>query len=304
MKKEGMSYRIGIGGWEHGVLDECFYPSRQGSSLDKLSYYSRVFDTVETRATFWDEALTGEDAAQWIKAVRENRRFTFNVKLHSLFTHKKTIKSHIARNVRDVLHTLLKADRLGTLLIQFPYSFTNISANRFHLVKLAEMFAGYPMSIEFRNDSWNQPSTWDLLSEYRLSCTSTDLPHVKQLMPYTTAVMTDHAYLRLHGRNEKGWLLNGVDTRYDYLYNDRELREIARRLEFLSHKCKHVTIIFNNTTGGKAVANALQLASVLRDSKSVLIPEPALRAFPHLQEIAVVDAGLTLLGNSGYRQAM
>ncbi|MEK9135932.1 MAG: DUF72 domain-containing protein [Bacteroidota bacterium] len=305
MNKAGTSFSIGIGGWEHDVLDRCFYPSPQAGLLEKLAYYSKVFDTVEVRATFWDDALTGEDAKKWIQAVRENRRFTFNVKLHASFTHKKSIRPQVTRSVRSLLHELLKADRLGTLLIQFPYSFTNTSTNRFHLVKLAEGFAGYPMHVEFRHESWNQPSTWDLLAEKSLSLTSPDLPHIRQFMPYTSSIVGDRAYLRLHGRNEKGWLLNSLDARYDYLYNGKEIREIVRRVEAISHKSRHVTIIFNNTTGGKAVANALQFVSALRAGKHVLVPEATLRTFPHLHEIAsVVQPGLGLIVNAGYRQAI
>jgi uncharacterized protein YecE (DUF72 family) len=144
-----------------------------------------------------------------------------------------------------------------------------------------------------------------LLSDNSFSCAASDLPHVKHLMPYTTAVTNDHAYLRLHGRNEKGWLLNGFDARYDYLYNSRELREIVRRLDVLSHKSNRVTIIFNNTTGGKAVANALQLVSSLNAGKHVLIPEATVRSFPHLHDIAaVVDGEQMLIENGGYRRAM
>jgi uncharacterized protein YecE (DUF72 family) len=305
MKKAATIYSVGIGGWEHDVFDQCFYPEKQMDSMQKLSCYSRVFDTVEVRATFWDDALKEEDAKKWIQAVRENRWFTFNVKLHSSFTHKKMIRPAMTRNVRSVLHELLKADRLGTLLMQFPYSFTNTSANRYHLVRLAEVFAGYPVRIEFRHDSWNQASTWDLLQEHSLALVNADFPHVRQFMPYSPMVIQDHSYLRLHGRNEKGWLLNGLDARYDYLYNERELREIERRLDVLSRKCTHVTIIFNNTTGGKAIANALQLVSSIRDGKHVVVPEATLRAFPHLNDIAaVVDAKQVTLLDVGYRQAM
>ncbi|HCV43185.1 MAG TPA: hypothetical protein DGH68_06850 [Bacteroidetes bacterium] len=172
-------------------------------------------------------------------------------------------------------------------------------------MKLAELFAGYPMHVEFRHDSWNQPSTWELLQEHSLSPASIDIPRIKQFMPHVAAAKNDHAYLRLHGRNENGWLLNGIDTRYDYLYNGRELREILRRVEVLSGKSNHLTIIFNNTTGGKAVANALQLVSSLREGKHVLIPDATLRAFPHLQEIAsVVDTDPTLIGDREYRRAI
>lgn len=305
MKKEATTYTIGIGGWEHEAFNRCFYPDASMDSLEKLGFYSRVFDTVEVRSTFWDDALAEEDARKWIQAVRDNRRFTFNVKLHSMFTHKKTIKPSVTRNVRGLLHELLKADRLGTLLMQFPYSFTNTSTNRFHLIRLAEVFSGYPTRVEFRHDSWNQAATWDVLREHSLSLVNADFPHVRQFMPYSPMVIQNHSYLRLHGRNEKGWLLNGMDARYDYLYNEKELREIERRLDVLSRKCSHVTIIFNNTTNGKSIANALQLAAAMREGKRVLVPEATLKAFPHLSDIAaVVDGELTLLGDTSYRRAM
>ncbi len=305
MNKVPAVFRIGIGGWEHDILDHCFYPSPGIDSLKKLTYYSGVFDTVEARAPFWDDTLTEDDAGKWIQAVRSNRRFTFNVKLHSSFTHRKEIKANIARNVRGLLHALLSADRLGTLLMQFPYSFTNTHAHRLHLAKLAEVFAGYPIHVEFRHDSWNQDQTWELLEEHSLGLSNIDLPHVKQLMPYTSVTPGDRAYLRLHGRNEKGWLLGGLDARYDYLYNERELKEIRRRLDTLSRRTGDVTVIFNNTTKGKAVPNALNLVALLHEGGRISVPAAALRAFPHLQDVSsVACSDQMVLGIGQYRQAM
>ena len=50
----------------------------------------------------------------------------------------------------------------------------------------------------------------------------------------------------------------------------------------------------NNTTGGKAIANALQMLSMLRDGKPVLVPQTSLQAFPYLVDdvTAVVEDGL------------
>ena len=305
MNNAATTYRIGIGGWEHDVLDQCLYPSPGMDSSEKLACYSAVFDTVEVRATFWDDTLAEDDAHKWVQAVRDNRRFIFNVKLHSSFTHKNSIKPGVTRNVRGVLHTLFSADRLGTLLMQFPYSFTNTHANRMHLVKLADVFAGYPIHVEFRHDSWNQAQTWDLLREYSLGLACPDLPRVRQLMPYTPVATDNHAYLRLHGRNEKGWLLNGMDARYDYLYNEKELREIRKRLEALSRKANDLTIIFNNTTKGKAVANALALMAALSQGNQVPVPMATMKSFPHLQDVADnIDSGQMVLGIGRYRRAM
>ena len=63
-----------------------------------------------------------------------------------------------------------------------------------------------------------------------LSSVHADLPRIKQFPVTFPRPRGERAYFRLHGRNEKGWLLNGYDVRYDYLYNARELRELKRRM--------------------------------------------------------------------------
>ena len=85
-----------------------------------------------------------------------------------------------------------------------------------------------------------------------------------------------------------------MDTRYNYLYNGKEMRELRRRIDVLSAKCKRITIIFNNTTNGKAVANAFQMISSLVDGKQLQLPEATAAAFPSLlTDInAVVESGL------------
>ena len=169
MEKGSATVMIGVGGWEHEAFDQCFYPRAGAGSLEKLSYYTRFFETVEVRPAFWDDAISAEDAMRWVDAVKESKHFLINVKLHQSFTHKRELKPQSARQIRGVLQALAQHDRLGALLMQFPYSFTNTSANRFHLIRLAEVFAGYPMRVEFRHDSWNQASTWDILQEHSVS---------------------------------------------------------------------------------------------------------------------------------------
>jgi uncharacterized protein YecE (DUF72 family) len=122
-------------------------------------------------------------------------------------------------------------------------------------------------------------------------------------MPFLTGVSGDTAYLRLHGRNENGWLRGGWDGRYDYLYNAREVREIARRISFLTEKCRRVMVVCNNTTGGKAVATALQLHAAVGRDRKIPIPDQALSAFPVLSEIAKPEPAGTLFPAAGYRKA-
>jgi uncharacterized protein YecE (DUF72 family) len=301
MVKGTTNYRVGIGGWEHDELDRHFYPRAEMEPCEKLAFYSRCFDIVEVRATFWDGSLSVDDARSWADAVSANRRFRFSIKLHASFTHKREMKPQLTRTTRALLQELARRDRLSGLLMQFPYSFTNTSASRFHLVKLAELFRGFPLFVEFRHDSWNHPSVLHLLEENNVRLVSADLPRVRNFMPCTTSVIGETAYVRLHGRNEKGWLLNSPDTRYDYLYNTRELREIGRRLDMLRKRTKEVVVVCNNTTNAKAVANAFQIMSMVTQGK-VAISANALNSFPHLHEIAGDSS--TPLMDQAYRHAI
>ncbi len=305
MERNLAHFLIGLGGWEHDILDSCLYPRPGMTSAEKLAFYAESFSLAEIRPTFWDADLSTSDASEWVEAVRGVRDFTFNVKLHRAFTHEQKFGPVLTRNVRGILQELARHNRLGGLLVQFPYGFTNTGANRRHIVRLAEIFRGFPMYVELRHSSWDSSSLPAFLAENAMRSVSADLPKVRQYMPCITWTVGDMAYVRLHGRNEKGWLLNGIDARYDYLYNGRELHELQRRIDVLSQRCRTVMLVCNNTTGGKAVANALQLSHAVRGGKRIAIPPPALRAFPGLSEAALpLEAQGTLFSREGVRTAV
>jgi uncharacterized protein YecE (DUF72 family) len=278
--------RMGIGGWEHEILDAVFYGRSGLSSEEKLSRYARTFDTTVTRATFWDAELNGANAAAWVRAVRHNSSFRFVVKLHHWCTHEQKAPAFARQNLRHLLQVLDGEGRLGAVLAQFPFSFTNTSSNRFSVIRLAEIFSGFPLHVEFRHASWHQPSLQALFAEHQVRLASADLPRIRQFMPFQTPIPGSHTLLRMHGRNERGWLQNGLDARYDYLYNAREIIELRRRVESLIPSTREITVIFNNTTNGYAVANSLQLLTALHGGKPVTLPPPALAAFPQLRQIA------------------
>ncbi len=305
MANSATQYLIGLGGWDHEVFDTCLYPRPGMSSQEKLAYYSRFFGVVEVRPTFWDDTITADDAKEWLAAVAGAGTFLFVVKLHARFTHKKQFNAEATRNIRGILQLLEQHGRLGALLMQFPYAFTNTSTNRFHLARLAEIFRGFPVHVELRHDSWHQTSANGFLAENGLAPVSADLPRIRQFMPFSAAVTGDTAYLRLHGRNDKGWLLNGFDARYDYLYNARELQELKRRLEALDQRARRVMVICNNTTGGKAIVNALQLVHAVRGERVLRAPSAAYRTFPMLRDFTVPSpVELPLFGTDDYREAM
>jgi uncharacterized protein YecE (DUF72 family) len=304
MEKSKAVIRVGLGGWEHEIFDQCFYPVPGMTSLEKLGYYSQYLSTVEVRASFWDGDLTEADAREWMEAVQDNPAFRFNVKLHHEFTHKKSVRTELTRKVRGLLQELLRAGKFGTLVMQFPYSFTNTSSNRYHLAKLGEIFAGFPSHVELRHESWHEPGLLAFLQENTLGIVSADIPRIRHYMPFVAGVTGPSAYLRLHGRNEKGWLLNAYDARYDYLYNERESREITRRVNALESRCSNVTIICNNTTAGKAIPLAFHLLSAIRGGRPVPVPAASLSSFPFIRTTALTPEGATPLLHPALRAAI
>jgi uncharacterized protein YecE (DUF72 family) len=226
------------------------------------------------------------------------------VKLHASLTHTRTMGGLALRNTEAMLETLREQNRLGAVLAQFPYSFTNTGANRQYLEKLALRLAGFPLHIELRHASWDHPGLFALMHELKIAPVNSDMPRIRQLIPYLPRTAGDQAYLRLHGRNEKGWMLNTYDGRYDYLYNGREMQEVRRRLFALPQECSRAFVLWNNTTGGKAVVNAFQCIAIVRGAAVIPIPDKALHAFPLLKDIARIQTSGAPLFGEGYREAM
>jgi uncharacterized protein YecE (DUF72 family) len=83
MKPNSRSIYVGVGGWEHEILDHCFYPTQGGTTARKLEFYARYFNSVEVRPTFWDSALGVDDAREWTRALEGRKDFRFIVKLHT-----------------------------------------------------------------------------------------------------------------------------------------------------------------------------------------------------------------------------
>jgi len=97
-------------------------------------------------------------------------------------------------------------------------------------------------------------------------------------------------YVRLHGRNYEQWFASKERSpkggeRYDYLYSLDELEPWAGRIRSIARHADTTYVITNNHFEGKAVANALELMSLLT-GRPVRVPEPLIEHYPELQPIA------------------
>ena len=92
-------------------------------------------------------------------------------------------------------------------------------------------------AVEFRNASWlnekNAERTLRFLTDRKIAFVMVDEPQgFKSSVPPVTAVTSDLALVRFHGRNRETWEAKGITPaeRFRYLYSRDELEEWAPRI--------------------------------------------------------------------------
>jgi uncharacterized protein YecE (DUF72 family) len=238
--------RIGTSGWSYKEWEGVFYPKGE---KNKLSYYSKYFDTVEIDSTFY--AYPKKAMIQGCARTTPDN-FVFTAKIPKLITHDKKldVEKGIARDLYRFLHDmrpLMDARKLGPLLIQLPPSFTYETG----LLRLIHFFEVLPtdvkFAIEFRNKSWLRHETWDLLKKCNIANTIVDEP----LLPADTVVTADFSFIRFHGQGKAPW--------YNYRYSDKEIKLWAPKVKEVEAATAHAYTYFNNHFRGNAPENALKL---------------------------------------------
>ena len=114
---------LGTAGWSYKDWVPSFYPKPQSASFDWLQYYSQYFNCIEVNSSYYTY-IDPKVVRSWIDKVSDVDDFTFTIKLHQDFTHKKNFDQPKIKAVIYNLDMLRKANRFGGLLIQFPYSFS------------------------------------------------------------------------------------------------------------------------------------------------------------------------------------
>lgn len=289
---------IGTAGWNYpsgeGKWSGVFYPSGR---VDELEFYSRYFDCVEINSTFY-RPHTPAMASAW--ARRTPPEFRFVVKLWQKFTHPRMFEAHAGQAeiptatdadlFRRGLDPLVRAGKLGALLIQFPPSCHNGAENRDRLQWTLGQFRDYPLVVEFRHRSWSDQSaaTDRFLSAHKATWVQIDEPKFDSSVAQDFRPHGPLFYLRFHGRNkEQWWGKADNEKRYDYLYADEELKPFADKIRATAGRT--VYAIFNNHYGGKALANAFQFRALL-GRKTARPPEALASRFPFLRALSSAGA--------------
>jgi uncharacterized protein YecE (DUF72 family) len=262
---------------------------------ERLQWYAQHFEMVEVNSTFYS-VPEPRMVERWCAATPND--FTFDVKLHQLFSFHSTpakllppdlqgraetdargrVKS--TPNLQEALlqiflrsmSILRKAGKLGVFLLQLSPSFSPRKHELDELEQLIDMLSDYDLAIEFRNRNWavgdQLDSTIDFLQKHHAIFVNVDAPASNHfmVMPSDVDEVTNSkvAYLRLHGRNAKAYITGKtVAARFDYDYSDDEIAEAAERSTRLAREARELHVIFNNNNLDYAPRAALRLRKAL-----------------------------------------
>ncbi len=262
---------------------------------ERLGWYAQHFDMVEVNSTFYS-VPEPKMVERWCAATPDD--FTFDVKLHQLFSFHSTpakllppdlqgrAETDARGNVKstpDLQEALLKiflrataifrdARKLGVFLLQLSPAFSPRKHELGELESLLGMLSDHELAIEFRNRNWavgdQLQSTIDFLKKHHAVFVNVDAPASDHFMVMPSDVNevtnSDAAYLRLHGRNAKGYVTGKtVAARFDYDYSENEIAEVALRSRKLAREARELHVIFNNNNLDYAPRAALRLRKAL-----------------------------------------
>ncbi len=246
---------LGTSSWTGDGWVGSFYPS--GSKpADFLSFYAEKFRTVEVDSTFY-RIPTANTVKQWRE--RTPQGFTFAAKVPQSITHQKVLVNAEGEleeflRVMDVL-----GDRLGPLLLQFPYmNKQKFRGLGFFLERLLpflnELPKGYKWAMEIRNRSWLSEKFYSVLREHGVALALVDqvwMPRPHEYFDAGDPITANFSYIRWIG-DRKG--IEEQTTRWDRVIMNRE-HEMGEWIHVIRQMLKRRIQImgyFNNHFAGFA----------------------------------------------------
>lgn len=278
------SIRVGTASWSDPGFVEDWYPADL-PARKRLAWYAGHFDLVEVNSTFY--AVPAEKVvARWCDETPD--RFLFDVKLHKFFSRHSTPPKLLPAGLRkrakldgqrvewtleleealldiflEGIQPLYDAGKMGALLLQMSPAFRPRTNDLDELDSLVGRLENHSLAIELRNRDWlvgeQRDDTVAYCKKQGVTLVHVDAPASEHftVMPsdpkLDVVTNRDLAYVRAHGRNVEGYVRGRtVADRFDHVYSDDELAEIAERTEKLSRLAGETHLIFNNNKSNYA----------------------------------------------------
>jgi uncharacterized protein YecE (DUF72 family) len=243
-------FRIGTAGWSVPSL----YLDQMPPGGSHLERYARRLNAVEINSSFY-RPHRYTTYARWAQSVPDD--FRFSVKLPKAITHEAGLVDCGAALDRFVGEVTGLGDKLGVLLLQLPptSALSKRIANGFFRDLRARI--GANVVLEPRHASWFAPGVDDWLAERRIARVAADPARIAGAGE--PGGWNQLAYYRWHG-----------SPRIYYSdYGAAALKALKRRLEDHRARGFPAWCIFDNTTSGAALGNALTLARSLQHQRDV-----------------------------------
>jgi uncharacterized protein YecE (DUF72 family) len=236
----------------NGWQDSFYPPGMQPRNF--LSYYATQFKTVEIDSTYYGTPRVST-VMNWYHRTPSD--FVFAAKVPQVVTHDKVLKGCEAEFDEFVDRMNILEQKLGPLLLQFPWFKNEIQAEefsrrlRFFLMRVKDLFT-VRLVVEIRNKAWLDKRLTDLLREYNVALALTDLsnmPRPWELKDGLDLVTTDFVYVRWLG-DRKG--IEALTSTWDKIVVDRteDLRNWAALFrQFVSRNLKVYAYANNHYAG-------------------------------------------------------
>jgi uncharacterized protein YecE (DUF72 family) len=285
--------RVGTSSWADPEFVRDWYPPKLPAAA-RLAWYAEHFDYVEVNSTFYAIPLR-KIVQRWDSETPSS--FIFDVKVHGLLSRHAVKAASLPPDIRrfaesnprgnliltpklervvverilNEVEPLRETGKLGAFLLQLSPSFSPHEHRLDELDQLTALFREERLAVELRNRNWlTEPNREETLNYFR----SRNLPLVLVDAPeseHFTVMQTENnitnaklAYLRLHGRNERGYITGrSVAERFDYDYSADEIAGIATRVRDLANQTEEVHVAFNNNYSLYAPKAALRLKAVM-----------------------------------------
>ncbi len=215
--------RLGTSSWSSDDWVGTFYPPDTKSS-DFLGIYAQQLNTVEVDSTYY-RTPSESMVKNW--RLRTPPGFTFAAKFPQVITHER-----VMLDCHDELTGFLHAmsfleDRLGPLLLQFPYfnkkAFPESEDFFARLVPFLEQLpSGFQYALEVRNKYFVDAQLLEILHKKNIALALIDHPWmtpIAQLASKFDLVTADFTYLRWLG-DRKG--IEEKTKHWDRIIVDRE----------------------------------------------------------------------------------
>ena len=262
--------KVGTSGFSFPDWKGTIYPAHI-RERDMLSYYERElgFNVLEVNFTYYTlpsqksfEAMSQKTSDQFEFVVKSFKGMTHEIRNRE--TGEWIDNQEVFKKFKDSLVPFIERGRLTCVLAQFPYGFFPNRGNFGYLQRFKEQMEEVPLVFEFRNQTWLREGTFQFLEKNGMGYCVVDEPKLSKLMPYLPRATSSIGYFRFHGRNPN-WFNTPISVRYNYLYNEEELKEVIPDIKDISQKTLQTLVFFNNCYSGYAAKNAAQMARLLME---------------------------------------